>query len=123
MKETFSVLVDRQVDDCKICKIAPVNVEHNCTFIIDQSKLKHPGDICADDCGMWKNNGVRPCVVNWKNNDATITARGSGQCNKYEIKPDDYTIYRTYYIHKSYGDFRKVISIIHGMILFLYTCI
>ncbi len=114
MKKAFSVLVDRQVDDSQICEIAPVNVEHNCTFIVDLSKLKHPSDICADDCGVWRNNGVRPCVVHWEKHDATITARGSSLCNKYEMKQNDYTIYRTYYVHKSYGDFRKVTSIIYG---------
>ena len=66
---------------------------------------------------------MRPFVVNWKNNDVTITAHGSGHCNKYEMKPGDYTIYSTYYVNKSYGDFRKVISIVHGMLLIIYTCI
>ena len=63
MKETFYLLVDRKFNDSLICKIAPVNFEHNCTFIVDQSKLKQSSDICADDCGVWRNNGVRPCVV------------------------------------------------------------
>ena len=38
------------------------NVEHNHTFLVDQSKLKSQSDLKADDCGSWKNNGVS-CVV------------------------------------------------------------
>lgn len=62
---------------------------------------------------------MRPCVVTWKKNVAVIVARGAKLCKKYQMKSNDYTVCRTYFVHQSYGDFRKVISVVHGM---LYTC-
>ena len=115
MKELFSLLVDRQLDSSKICNVTPSDIEHNCTFIVDQSKLEHAGDIRADDCGVWKNNGSRPCIVTWNNNNAIIVAHGTLSCKNHKMIPSQYHIVRTYFIHRSYKDFRKVISVIHGM--------
>ena len=110
-----SLLIDYNVDSTKICYTTPVNVEHNCTFIIDQSKLANPDDIHADDCGSWKNNGSRPSIITWNRKNADIVAHGASSCKKYVMKSSDYHLVRTYFIHKSYQDFRKVISIIYGM--------
>lgn len=114
MKETFALLADQDLDATQICNIVPVNIEHNCTFVVNQSRLAHPDDIRADDCGVWKNNGVRPCVVTWKNKEATIVARGAKKCRAYTMKSADFVIQRTYFVHNSYEDFRRVISVIEG---------
>ena len=63
-------------DDSRIFHRAPTNVEHNCTFLIDQSKLRSPADIKADDSGSWKNNGVCNVVILISNSDVSIVARG-----------------------------------------------
>ena len=60
----------------------PVIIEHICTFVVDQSQLAHAHDVRADDCGVWKNNGMRPCVVTWDSKDAAIVARGAKQCKE-----------------------------------------
>ena len=60
----------------KVCKTVPINIENNCTFLVDSSMLKSVDDIRSDDCGVWRNNGVRPCLVHWKDKTATVIERG-----------------------------------------------
>ena len=36
----------------EISNAVPNNVENNCTFIVDSSKLECPKDIHSDDCGV-----------------------------------------------------------------------
>ena len=63
LSEIISIVVDEKNTEGKTCSIVPINVEHNCTFVVDSSKLESPKDVRADDCGSWRNNGVRPCLV------------------------------------------------------------
>ena len=44
------------VDRSKICTAQPLRVQHNCTFIVDLSKLKDIADVKCNDLGSWKNN-------------------------------------------------------------------
>ena len=62
-------------DDSKICHCTPTNVEHNCSFLIDRSKLASHADIKADDSGSWRNNGVRNVVIFVANGDVSIVSR------------------------------------------------
>lgn len=78
---------------------------------MDTSKLKCIDDVYSDDCGVWRNNGVRPCIVSWKKGDATVVARGATECRKYEKKENEYCLERTYFVHKNHGDFRKIITV------------
>ena len=74
--DIVQALLSISSDDSRICHRTPTNVEHNCTFIIDRSKLRSPADITADDSRSWKNNGVRNVVIHVANSDVTIVARG-----------------------------------------------
>ena len=62
VSEIAQALLESSPTHSNICHRTPTNVEHNCTFLVDQSKLKLQSDLKADDCGAGKNNGVR-CVV------------------------------------------------------------
>ena len=114
-KDIFDILIDRVDVEGKICCSVPINVEHNCTFVVDTSKLKCNDDVRSDDCGVWRNNGVRPCIVSWKKGDATVLARGATKCRKYQKNENEYYLERTYFVHKKHGDFRKIITTIRGM--------
>ena len=61
-------------DGLKICYHVPTNVEHNCTFLIDRSKLKVPADVKADDSGSWRNNGVHGIIIFVANDNVSIVA-------------------------------------------------
>jgi hypothetical protein len=85
-----------------------VNVEHNCSFVISHSNLSHPAKVRADDSGIWKNNGVRRCIVNWEYKIAELVAH---DCKDHKMTtPNSYNIHRTNYVHTSHGDFITVIT-------------
>jgi hypothetical protein len=37
-----------------VCTSHPTNINKNCTFVVDTSKLRSPDDIKCDDCGAWR---------------------------------------------------------------------
>ena len=37
-----------------ICSKHPIQIDTNCTFIVDSTKLSDPGDVKCDDCGAWR---------------------------------------------------------------------
>ena len=37
-----------------VCSKHPTQIDTNCTFVVDSSKLLDPDDIKCDDCGVWK---------------------------------------------------------------------
>uniref|UniRef100_A0A1X7V1K9 Uncharacterized protein n=1 Tax=Amphimedon queenslandica TaxID=400682 RepID=A0A1X7V1K9_AMPQE len=76
IQKAYSILVNNEIESSKICKIVPISVEHNCTFVVDKSQLANAADVCADDCGVWKNNGVHPCIVKW-NDVADVVIYGA----------------------------------------------
>ena len=111
-KELLSVIVDQKGTTGKICNAVPINVENNCTFIVDSSKLECPEDIRSDDCGVWRNNGVRVSIVSWNNDEAKVISR---RYTKDKKERHEYSIIRTYFVHKSHSDFRKMITKITGI--------
>lgn len=56
--EMANILLDPDMNKDKICRILPVNIEHNVAFVIDLSELENPKDVSCDDMGFWKYNGV-----------------------------------------------------------------
>ena len=108
-KELLSVIVDQKGTTGNA---VPINVENNCTFIVDFSKLECPEDIRSDDCGVWRNNGVRVSIVSWNNDEAKVISR---RYTKDKIKRHEYSNIRTYFVHKSHSDFCKMITKITGI--------
>ena len=113
MTDIAQAILTISTDDSRICHRAPTNVEHNCTFLIDRSKLRSPADIKADDSGSWKNNGVRNVVILISNSDVSIVARGKDIKNN-RLSKGQYLLTRSYYIHQASKDFRKIIFILSG---------
>lgn len=113
VNEIAQALLNDSSDDSKICHRAPTNIEHNCTFLIDRSRLKSPADIKADDSGSWKNNGVRSVVILVANDDVSIVAREK-QIKSSKLLCDQYLLTRSYYIHQASKDFRKILFTLSG---------
>lgn len=94
----------------KICAVTPRHVMANRSFVIDTTKLKDAGDLNADDCGGWKNNGQHIFKF-------SIDGKGSEL-----IRLDDKSLcasvvlQRTYYNNRSSKDFRRIISFVTGRI-------
>ena len=105
-----TLLCDSKKD---VCFCTPTNVEHNCTFLVDQSKLKCMADLRADDSGSWKNNGVRCVIIAVNHGGVAIIARDK-EAKGYKMNYDQYQLTRTYFIHRTSQDFRKVIFTLFG---------
>ena len=113
VNEIAQALLNDSSNDSKICHRAPTNVEHNCTFLIDRSKLKLPADIKADDSGSWRNNGVRCVVISAANDDVSIVAREK-EIKSSKILSGQYLLTRSYYRHQASKDFRKILFTLSG---------
>ena len=112
VNEIAQVLLNDSSDHSKVCHRAPTNIEHNCTFLIDQSKLKSPADIKADDSGSWRNNGVRSVVISVAN-DMLIVAREK-KIKSSKMLSGQYLLTRIYYMHQASKDFRKIVFTLSG---------
>ena len=119
MTELFMILMEKENIKDKICQITPCNVEHNVTFVVDRSHFKNLDDIKADDCGGWRNNGIRRSVVSWKDKKAIVVERSTFTCKKVMLKSSQFLVERSYYVHRTEGDFGKVISTIQGLLAIL----
>ena len=104
----------------KICHCTPRNAEHNCTFLVDQSKLKLQSNLKADDCGSWKNNGVCCVVIYFDSRKTTVVAREK-ETKAYKIRNGQYLLTRNYFTHRASEDFRKIIFTLSGECIFDYS--
>ena len=73
--EIAQALLKSSLTAPKVCHRTPTNVEHNCTFLVNQSKLKSQSDLKVDDCGSWKNDGVRCVIILVNSGKTTVIAR------------------------------------------------
>lgn len=85
VNEITQALLETSPVDQKVCHRTPTNVEHNCTFLVDQSKLKLQSDLKVDDCGSWKNNGVR-CVIISVDGERTTVIAQEKESKTYKIR-------------------------------------
>ena len=113
VNEIVQALLNDSSDGSKICHRVPTNIEHNCTFLIDRSKLKSPADVKADDNGSWRNNGVRSVIIFVANDDVSIVAREK-EIKSSKILSGQYLLTRSYYMHRTSTDFRKILFILSG---------
>lgn len=104
--EIVQTLLSTSVSSINVCFCTPTNVEHNCTFLVDQSKLKCVQLIWEQTIGgSRKNNGVRSVVIDVSLGNVSIVARGK------EVKAS--IMVHDHYQHCACPDFRKIISYLH----------
>ena len=96
-----------------ICLCTPTNVEHNCTFLVDQAKLKCAADLRVDNSGSWKNNGVQCVIIAVRQGNVSIIARGR-EVKAATMVHGQYQLTRTYFIHHACPNFRKIIFTLCG---------
>jgi len=75
VSEIIGILLNTAASSNMVCFCTPNNVQHNCTFLVDQTKLKNVADLRADDSGSWKNNGVQCVIVAVTEEEVSIAAR------------------------------------------------
>ena len=102
--ELCSILLS---DDLNSCRLQPLGVTENASFIIDLDYVQFE-DLKADDLGVWKSTGV-------KRSDFVITDEGE---IRFQVGRSHgtahYTLFRRYYVHGTCLTFHRLIVSIQG---------
>jgi len=117
-QEIINILLDPDLSEDKICKMQPIDVEHNASFVVDISKLKSMKDLYCDDMGSWICNGI---YKSWVDVDFTgyITVHG-----KHKPPTADASLYfitKKYFLHKTSKDLKKTVSFLAGTNVLWYN--
>ena len=125
--EIVNTLVNNSASFKNVCL---TNVEHNCTFLVDQAKLKCIADLREDDSGLWKNNGVQCVIIAVRQGNVSIIAQRTipapyhcstivAALSEKSKQPlwsmgNIYQLTCTYFTHHACPDFRKIIFTLCG---------
>ena len=94
-------------DDLNACRLQPLGVTDNFSFIIDLDYVQFE-DLKADDLGVWKSTGV-------KRPDFVITSGGE---TRFQVGRSHgsahYTLFRRYYVHGTCPTYHRLIVSIEG---------
>ena len=111
LSELVEILMNESVQESQVCRIQPLGVSRNCTFIMDLDEVSVE-DMRADDLGVWKSNGTRRSYfkLNRKHTSRPdfLSSRPSEKGAGY------FLIVRRYFVHQTYSKFRKCIVEIQG---------
>ena len=114
LQQIVGILMDQSLSDDKVCRIQPLGVNRNCTFIIDLDCVKLE-DMKADDLGSWKSNGTRRSFFNLKDDRKACEFVKS-------LASGSFVIVRRYYVHCTYPKFRRSIIVIQGELNIYNNC-
>uniref|UniRef100_A0A1X7SN02 Uncharacterized protein n=1 Tax=Amphimedon queenslandica TaxID=400682 RepID=A0A1X7SN02_AMPQE len=56
-EEIIEILLNKNIDEKKVCHERPRHIEESATFVINLDSLRHPDDVKKDDFGKWKYSG------------------------------------------------------------------
>ena len=92
-----------------VCTKHPSQININCSFVVDTSKLLHPGDLMCDDCGTWKQTKTATtCLhIRFEDNGSVQSVQSCPGLAKRK-----YTLVRRHYTCKSSPDLSRHISIL-----------
>ena len=96
----------------KICKLQPIGVSENATFIIDLEHVKF-GDLKSDDMGSWITTGTKSTLFKFVGNQVIFTSKTQSH----------FVMKRRYYIHATYGKYHRMIADIAGNFIYIYIYI
>lgn len=108
LSELVDILMSESLPEEKVCKIQPLGVNRNCTFIMDLDSVSTE-DMKADDLGSWKSNGTRRSYfkLNRRNIAEFLKAAPSQTAGHF-------VIIRRYFVHHTYSKFWRCIVEIRG---------
>ena len=93
-----------------MCTKHPTQININCAFVVDTSKLHDPGNTKCDDCGAWKQ--TKTATTHLK---ITFCSGGvdSVKCCSNITKQNHYTLVRRHYTCRSSTDLSRHISVLY----------
>ncbi len=119
LPQLIDILMSGPLSEEKVCKVQPLGVTQNCTFVIDLDSVSID-DLRADDLGSWKPTGTRRSYfeIN-ETNEPEFLSRVPSEGSSH------FMIIRRYFVHQSYQKFRRCIVEIQGearfSVLFVYV--
>ena len=108
LSEIVDILMSKSLPEDNVCKVQPLGVNCNCSFIVDLDFVSCD-DLRSDDVGSWKSNGTRRSYfkVNERNKPEFFKAFSSQPAGSFYIV-------RRYFVHRTYSKFRHCIIEIRG---------
>ena len=98
----METLLSPETDDAQVCKVQPLGITKNATFIIDVDKVPFE-DLKSDDLGSWSATGSKRTHFRFTQTNAIRYATGMpSSSNAY------FCLTRRYYVHKTYNRFHRL---------------
>lgn len=107
------ILMKSSIDEGKICKIQPLSVSENASFIIDNDEVNFQ-DLKADDLGSWKTTGTKKIYFRFANGIIRLSEQLPNS-NRFTY----FVLTRRYYVHQNYEKFHRQIVDIKGIVQLL----
>lgn len=112
LPQLIDILMSGSLSVEKVCKIQPLGVTQNCTFVIDLDSVS-VDDLRADDLGSWKPTGTRRSYFKLsETNEVDFFSRVPSEQSSY------FVIIRRYFVHLTCPKFRRCIVEIQGEVWF-----
>ena len=108
------LLLDPKIDENKIASRRPLECSFSASFVVDVSKLAHPVDIKKGMYGKGLHSGshtdVFRCTYS-SSDDVYIEKAAASGDNVYYLR-------RLHSVHPSNNDFRRVLALLFGRLLY-----
>ena len=104
-------LLDPRIDQEKISKKCPLNIQSSATYVVDLDLLKHPDDVKKDNFGVWTHSGSH-----YQKFEARVNAMGNLEIGKGVFSSNDgWKQFSLRRLHSKHPMFRRILSFITGM--------
>ena len=110
------ILMSGSVSQEVVCKVQPLGVSKNRTFLIDLDSVSID-DLRADDLGSWKSTGTRRSYFEITKAKLPEFLPGAPSGDSH------FVIIRRYFIHQTYHKFHRCIVEIQGKMCILCTSV
>jgi len=108
--ELAHTLLAKDINPKRVCRIQPLGVTKNATFLVDLDDVLF-SDLKADDLGTWNANGTKSTYFSLSPNGVVRIASGKPTRSS---RSSYYILTRRYYTHGTYKLFRRVVIDIRG---------
>ena len=108
--ELAHTLLAKDINPKRVCRIQPLGVTKNATFLVDLDDVFF-SDLKADDLGTWTANGTKSTYFSLSPNGVVRIASGKPTRSS---RSSYYILTRRYYTHGTYKLFRRVVIDIRG---------
>ena len=107
----LKILLDPDLDSNRICTSRPTLITESSTFVIDVTKLEHPGDVKNDNFGIWCHSGSHPQPFRVHVEDGCVMTE---KCAPGASGNDVVYLRRLHSVHPSNSSFKRMIAFVSG---------